>query len=114
VVGGPVDAPECDRLFDAWATAEGGFARWNALNTTYKLHGSTDYNSAGVQNYERPTEGVCALALTLVNGLYPGILEAVQRSHEPAEVVVRANAAEFDRWGTGARAILKVLAADAA
>jgi hypothetical protein len=98
------------RLLDAWARAEGGTAQWNPLNTTYGLAGSTDYNSAGVKNYKRATEGVCATALTLVNGYYPGILGAFQGGRRTAEDIVHTFRAEFQTWGTNPDAILRCLA----
>lgn len=97
------------RLLDAWATAEGGTAHWNPLNTTLRLYGSWPYNSVGVQNYQRPIQGLCATALTLCNGYYNGILGALQGGTLTAEQIVEAHAAEFDTWGTGSRNILRVL-----
>lgn len=103
-------APESLRLLAAWAQAEGGNARWNPLNTTFRLPGSTDYNSAGVQSYFRPTEGVCATALTLVNGHYNGILGDLQNGTKTAEQIVSDRAAQFETWGTNPDTIAAVLA----
>lgn len=103
-------APESLRLLAAWAQAEGGNARWNPLNTTLKLAGSTDYNSAGVQNYFRPTEGVCATGLTLVNGHYNGILGDLQNGTKTAEQIVSDRADQFLVWGTSPSTIAAVLA----
>ena len=101
--------PEGMRLLYCWALAEGGTARWNPLNTTLKLYLSTPYNSAGVQDYVRPTEGVCATGLTLVNGYYNGILGDLQNGTKTAEQIVNDQAAQFDTWGTGATLLLRVL-----
>ena len=98
------------RLLSAWQVAEGGTAKWNPLNTTYKISGSTNYNAAGVQNYKRATEGVCATALTFVNGFYPGIVGALQAGTATAENIVQAHAGEIRTWGTDPRTILAVLA----
>jgi hypothetical protein len=102
-------AAEALRLLDAWARAEGGLAQWNPLNTTLKLYGSTPYNAAGVQSYVRPTEGVCATVLTLVNGHYAGILGDLQGGLKPAEQIVRDRADEFRTWGTDPGVLLAVL-----
>lgn len=108
VLGAPVTL-ESLKLLDAWQRAEGGTARWNPLNTTYGLFGATDYNKVGVKNYRRATEGVCATALTLVNGYYRGIVGDLQRGTLTAREVVTRNAREFDTWGTGAAHILRLL-----
>jgi len=99
------------RLLDAWQRSEGGTAQWNPLNTTYKLTGSTDYNTVpGVQNYRRATEGVCAQALTLVDGLYNGILGDLQGGNKTAEQIVTDRAEQFRTWGTDPDLMLRVLA----
>jgi hypothetical protein len=99
------------RLLNAWATAEGGSATWNPLNTTYPLAwGSTSYNSSQVKNYYRPTAGVCATALTLIDARYAGILGDLQSGTKTAEQICIDNTAEFSTWGTGSKLILKVLA----
>ena len=99
VVGGKLTSENL-RFLQAWADAEGGTAQWNPLNTTYHLYGSSDYNSVGVQNYKRATEGVNATALTLVNGYYNGILGALQKGTDPAEKIVADHVAELQTWGT--------------
>lgn len=108
VLGAPV-TPEAVRLFSAWATAEGGNAQWNPLNTTLRLEGSWNYNSVGVQNYARPIIGVCATALTVANGYYNGILGALQGGQLTAEQIVEQHGHEFNLWGTGAANVLRVL-----
>lgn len=97
------------RLLTAWHRAEGKAAQWNPLNTTYKLNNSSSFNKVGVQNYSRPTEGVCATALTLVNGFYNGILGDLQGGKLTAEQIVRQNWSEFQKWGTNPTVILAVL-----
>lgn len=102
-------------LLDAWAQAEGGTARWNMLNTSYQLPGSTDYNTSHVQNYLHPIDGICATALTLctreTDGTlrYGGILGALQIGTKPAAQIVQDNAAEFSQWGTSTALILQIL-----
>lgn len=109
VLGGSDAYNEGVRLFDAWATAEGGTAKWNPLNTTWYLPGSWPYNSANVRNYQRPTQGIAATCLTIVNGYYNGILGALQGGTASATQIVEQHAHEFDTWGTGAANILRVL-----
>lgn len=116
VVGAKVNAENL-RLLDAWQRAEGGTAKWNPLNCTIELPGSTAYNTftAGgatlhVWNYPRPTWGVCATALTLSNGNYGGILADLQAGTKTAEQIVHDRAAQFSVWGTVPDVILGALA----
>jgi hypothetical protein len=98
------------RLLGAWATAEGGTASYNPLNTTQGWPGATDYNPDGVKNYPNAAAGINATAITLTNGYYPGIVKDLQAGDLKAEQIVQRNAAEFDTWGTGSALILSVLA----
>ena len=52
----------------AWRQAEGGKAKNNPFNTTFKMPGATSYNSIGVKNYETPEKGIEATCKTLKNG----------------------------------------------
>lgn len=97
------------RLLEAWARAEGGHAAYNPLNTTEPWPGSTEYNPVGVKNYPSGPAGVAATAATLVNGHYTGIVEDLRSGKLTAEEIVERNASEFDTWGTGSAAILRVL-----
>lgn len=101
--------PEGLRFFQAWAVAEGGTAKWNPLNTTYHLYGSTDYNPTGVQNYLRPVDGCCATGITLANGHYNGILGDLQNGTKTAEQIVYDRETEIQTWGTDPTAILRAL-----
>lgn len=96
-------------LLAAWAKAEGGRARWNPLNTTQWMPGATDYNSAHVRNYRTPADGIKATAITLTNGYYPGIVSDLRDGTIPAAKIVQRHRAEFDKWGTGADHILRLL-----
>lgn len=108
VLGAPTTTSNVN-LLDAWARAEGGEAAWNPLNTTYLLPGATEYNSAGVRNFAKPIDGICATALTLDNGDYRGIVGDLQAGKYTAREIVTRNAHEFDTWGTGSAAVLAVL-----
>lgn len=66
-----------------WETAEGGnwnnAARYNPLNTTQTMPGSTNPGfSAGVQAYTSWAQGLQATVKTLENGSYSAILAAVE------------------------------------
>lgn len=100
---------DAETLLRAWAKAEGGTASFNPLNTTYLLPGATEYNTDGVRNFPDPVTGLCATALTLANGDYPGILGDLQAGNHTAAEIVQRNEAEFDKWGTGAANVLAVL-----
>jgi hypothetical protein len=110
VLGAPATAENL-RLLDAWQRAEGGSARWNPLNSTYPLPfgESTSYNRSSVQNYFKPTAGIAAIALTLIQSNYTGILGALQAGKLTAEQIVAQHRDEFKTWGTNADTILRVL-----
>jgi hypothetical protein len=56
-------------------------ARYNILNTTQPMPGSTYFNhlsgSSGVQNYTSYAQGIQATQLTIQNGLYGALSEAI-------------------------------------
>jgi hypothetical protein len=108
VLGGPQRA-ETRRFLHAWAQAEGGGAAWNPLNSTMKIPGSTDYNSAGVQNYPRPVWGVAATAMTLTNGNYGTIVGSIQAGTLTAEEIVNRCADQLRVWGSDPALILSIL-----
>lgn len=96
-------------LLSAWQRAEGGSARWNPLNTTLPLPGSWLYNTAGVRNYLHATQGVAATGATLANGLYDGLLGALQSGVMSEAEIVRAHTGDVRRWGTDPDLILRLL-----
>ncbi|MGH8703795.1 MAG: hypothetical protein ACREUO_00090 [Burkholderiales bacterium] len=49
----------------AWQVAEGTLARWNPLATTWRMPGSTNFNSHRVQNYVSLEQGLDATRATL-------------------------------------------------
>ncbi len=75
--------------FLSWRLSEGGAARFNPLNTTYRLQGSTDYNSVGVQNYRSWDDGVLATVRTLMQAGYgfPRIVSEIRHSKTSAHDV---------------------------
>lgn len=84
----------------AWMRAEGGnwnnSARYNPLNTTQRMSGSSSMNSVGVQAYRSWDQGLDATVKTLKNGYYGPILHALQGSSAQAV----ANAVVNSPWGT--------------
>lgn len=86
----------------AWEMAEGGHwyntAYYNPLNTTQRMPGATVFNSVGVRAYTSWKQGLEATIITLKNGYYGGILDALKRGND-AESVARAVGAS--PWGTG-------------
>ena len=111
VLGGPQRA-ETRRFFHAWAQVEGGTAKWNPLNSTMQIPGSTPLagNTAGVQNYPRPVWGVCATAMTLTDGNFGKIVGHVQAGTYTAEQIVNDCADQIRVWGSDPDLILQVLA----
>ena len=86
----------------AWEMAEGGHwyntAFFNPLNTTQSMPGATVFNSVGVKAYTSWAQGLKASVITLRNGYYGGILDALSRGNDAQAV---ANAVAASPWGTG-------------
>ncbi len=86
----------------AWEMAEGGHwyntAYYNPLNTTQSMPGATIFNSVGVKAYTSWEQGLKATVITLHNGYYGGILEALSRGNDAQAV---ADAVAASPWGTG-------------
>jgi hypothetical protein len=96
------------RALAAEAQAEGGAAKNNLFNTTQKMPNSTTFNSAGVQNYATPEEGIAATIKTLkYDGHGYGKIRRALRDNATATVIVRAFG-ESD-WGTDLTIVLAVL-----
>ena len=107
------------RFLHAQAQAEGGTAKWNPLNCTYKFPwGSSDYNKIPVQDYAQPTMGVCAIVLTLTTShnddgtmKFRHLLAWLQDGDGTAEDFVKTDAgrAEVAEWGTDPDLLLACL-----
>ncbi len=70
-----------------WTTAEtntNSGAKFNLLNTEWREPDSTDFNSAGVQNFSSYKEGIDATVNTLKNGFYPDIVQALRWNNDNA------------------------------
>jgi hypothetical protein len=105
-IGVPVNAINIDSLLH-WSNAETApnpLMRWNnPLNTTQKMLGSRDSGAQpgpdDVQIYPDVATGVEAACITLLNGNYPGIVQAF-RASVPSHLWTPC-CAELIRWGTG-------------
>lgn len=79
---------------------EGGFmhngALYNPLNTTQKMVGSHAVTSVGVQAFKDWPQGLEATRITLTNGLYQPILDALAADSDP-DVTLRAMS--LSPWG---------------
>ena len=99
--GGEPETAQNIEAIVAWAHAEGGNwknnAKFNPLDTTKALDGSTPINSVGVQAYSSWAVGVQATELTLTNGHYGGVLSALAAGNSAVAV---ANAVAASPWGT--------------
>ena len=97
----PVSADNVAALV-AWEMAEGGHwhntAHYNPLNTTQPMPGATGMNSVGVKAYTSWAQGFQATFITLHNGYYGRILEALRRGDDAIAVAVAVGASP---WGTG-------------
>lgn len=84
----------------AWQAAEWTDARWNPLATTWRMPGSTDFNSSRVQNYSSLRQGLEATTKTLRRAGYgyEAILAGLARNAEPMET---ARAINESRWCRG-------------
>jgi hypothetical protein len=86
----------------AWEMAEGGHwyntAYYNPLNTTQGMPGATVFNSVGVKAYTSWKQGLEATMITLKNGYYGGILDALRRGNDATAVAAAVGASP---WGTG-------------
>ena len=109
-----IDAPVTQRnllVIISWIQAEGGTAKWNPLNSTKYVTGSTVYNYASVRNYPSFTVGLDATVDTLNYGAerdlygYRPIRRLLRDNARPKRTL---RAIERSEWGTGGLA-LKVL-----
>jgi hypothetical protein len=86
---------------EAWEAAEGGGvtnnAAYNPLNTTQPEPGSWAINAKNVQAYPSSQEGLDANVTAITNGLYGGVLSALQAGNSAQQV---ADAVASSPWGT--------------
>jgi len=106
-IGAPV-TDENLKFFYAWRQAEGGSAKNNPFNTTYKLakdQDMTNYNSVGVKNYSSPLYGIEATIKTLKLSYYTCIVDGLKNDVGASEI---SKCPALEKWGTG-RLVQKVV-----
>ena len=98
-------APRCHAnvvVTIAWQAQEGTQADWNPLATTHRMDGSTDFNSAGVQNYRTLAQGLEATKETIENGWstygYGAVIRSMRDCAEPLDT---AQAIAASSWCSG-------------
>lgn len=84
----------------AWMQTEGDAAKFNPMNTTLKMPGSTQFNSVGVQNYPDLATGVEATRRTLVNTKGHGYEPILGKLRQNAPAVEICKALIASDWGT--------------
>ena len=93
----------------AWADCEGGSARFNPLNTTLRVPGSSSYNSAGVQHYEDRLQGLAATLLTIRLSHYAGVRDALGRRGIGSRRILQLSESGIRTWGTNPACIERAL-----
>lgn len=114
-LGAPI-TEENQEAFTAWTIAEYSDtpiekqARFNPLNTTQPMAGSTPFNTFStnlhVWNYSDYDTGVTATVRTLLNGLYQPIIDALMAGND---AIRTANAIGNSPWGTNGKNISPAL-----
>ena len=96
-----------------WTIAESGShpcngvsgqgARYNPLNTTLVLPGSTSYNSIGVQNYTSYEQGVQATVSTLSETPYAKVVKALNHTGQYDRAALVLWEVVGSPWGTAGK-----------
>lgn len=84
-LGNNAAKPEVEEFVVGWTyveTSAGSGAAYNLLNTTEKAHGSTDFNSAGVQNFTSYSQGIDVNASLVRNSRYYEHLYAALKNND--------------------------------
>lgn len=82
-----------------YAESSGGGGMWNPLNTTQGGYpGETNFNSVGVKNYVRRSDGIDANAHVIHNGYYPGVINRFLNGNDARAT---CDAITASPWGTG-------------
>lgn len=80
-----------------WGSAAPIPAKYNPLSVVTPLNGSTKFNDVGVQKFKTFDDGVEATKLTLLNGDYLGIREALGAGNDDHAMLAAIAAS---RWGS--------------
>jgi hypothetical protein len=112
--------PECWSLLMsqwAWEGGNGGpnrnvspSAKYNWLNSTTRVLGSSRFNAVGVQNYPTYLSGIYATAKTLRDPRYKGYLVALRSGTPLADAYAWGLRASLSTWVTGEAANAEGLA----
>ncbi|MSO78023.1 MAG: hypothetical protein EXQ79_00260 [Acidimicrobiia bacterium] len=104
-LGAPVTSENLLGLV-AWIEAESNVASArNPLATTQGAPGAHNVNSVGVKGYPTDEVGLDATVITLHNGHYPAILDALARGDSALRLV---QAVAASPWGTGQNAVIRL------
>lgn len=79
-MGNPIPSQDVIDWVVGWTVFEtntNSGARYNLLNTTQPMPGATDFNSVGVKNYTSYAQGIQANQLTVQNGRYGYLSQAL-------------------------------------
>lgn len=106
-VGNLNPSPYCVGFVWGWEQMESGAADvspadFNPLNTTQGMPGSTNFNSAGVQNFVNYQQGLAANVQVIKNSLYPTLLTALAGNNDAA-LASAAVAGDLSVWVSGRR-----------
>ncbi len=105
-LGAPVTSENLRGLV-AWIEAESNGASFlNPLATTQGAPGARNVNSVGVKGYPTDEIGLHATVITLHNGFYPEILDALARGDSALRLT---EAVAASPWGTGKNATIRLL-----
>lgn len=97
-MGNPVPNQSVIDWVVGWTVYETGTnsgAKYNLLNTTQGMPGSTDFNSVGVKNFTSYAQGIQANQITVQNGRYGYLSQALftndSKSLDPPSAGVRSD-----------------------
>lgn len=79
-MGNPIPSQDVIDWVVGWTvyeTVANSGAKYNLLNTTQNMPGATDFNSVGVKNYTSYAQGIQANQLTVQNGRYGFLSQAL-------------------------------------
>jgi hypothetical protein len=98
-------SPDVIKWVQSWTQMETGFppsAAYNLLNTTEPNTPGvvSDFNSAGVKNYDTFAHGIQANTKVLANGLYPVLNASIKDNDIHALQTSSSINDELDIWGT--------------
>ena len=107
-IGNPSPSEVCIDFVHAWEEMESGAedfspANFNPLNTTQRMPGSTNFNSAGVQNFPNYEEGIQANEIVLKNGLYPTLMGVLSSNQDARTTNFELISEDLSVWVSGRR-----------